>query len=210
MVQFFMVRVPPFGLLMPPTSPVLLEIVLSITVIVPGPVDGLSGLESFAIPPPLKPALLLEILLLMTMVVPVKLAIPPPALSGAEFLVIVQLVTVRFPPGWLHIPPPDIEVVLPKMSQLTTERMPKLLMAPPPIVKAPGLKPLPPVRLSPDTVTEADPPIENISPLLLPLTVSSEAPGPVMVIESLIVMTPLVSVIVWPLRPGANSIVSLD
>src|SRR6266478_521995 len=49
----------------------------------------------------------------------------------------------------------------------------------------------------------------NTCEALLPLTVKLLAPGPVMVTLWLMSSSPLVSVMVWPSRPGAKTMVSL-
>jgi len=94
-----------------------------------------------AMPPPLLPAKLPEIVELVRVRMPPRFWIPPPYL--AELPERVELETVRVLPLELQMPPPMLSVVLPEIVELVTVRVPAFQIPPPPDPKA-----KPPLRLA--------------------------------------------------------------
>ena len=133
-------------------------------------------LPLFKMAPPLGPEFP-ERVELVIVVVP-WLRIPPPP-KPAVLPEIVELITVRLLPELLRIPPPPCDTVLPEIVELVTVRVPELSKAPPSLM-----------LFAPETITPEMvklPPVSMVKILkpprlpLLPLMVSEEALGPVMV-----------------------------
>src|SRR5262245_21281499 len=129
----------------------------------------------------------------------------PPPLPEAVFDETVLLRSVTKPLDELWMPPPLPDVAaLPVMTTPVSVRASSALRMPAPLPAT-----LPPVIVRPEMLTFKTPVPEmlNTRTALLPLTVTDDAPGPVMVTLSEIVGRVLASVIV-PVRPDWKTIVS--
>ena len=104
---------------------------------------------------------------------------PPP--NDAELPKMVEFVTVRMAPLMFSIAPPNVAELLDRV-EFAMLRMPELLKAPPKLVVfAPETVTPEMVRLPPESMLKMLK-LRFVSPLS-PLTVSAEAPDPVMVSE---------------------------
>ena len=132
-------------------------------------------------PPPLLVALLSEMVELETVRVPRKLSMPPP-LNVEILLEMVELETVMEPE---FLKPPPAPAVLPEIVELERLRAPLLLNAPPapgfcaPVSVTPEIERLPPVTI-----------VKILKPPAVPLMISEEEPGPVMVRVPTVVPVP--------------------
>src|SRR5215510_9145647 len=162
------------------------------------------SVPKFAMPPP-SLAELPDRVLLVIVSVPPKLPMPPPSPGTpptpmAELPDTVLLVTVSVPPS-LRMPPP-LGAELRDRVLLVIVSVPLLKMPPP---EPPGNPPFEILRPLIDTVTPDA--ILNTWNELLPLTVSTLAPGPFIVTSCVICGRALPSVIV-PVTPAAKLMVS--